>query len=496
MDEQTYIKEARINAITKRDLEMQLVNKKTALLPVSFSGTATYISYNPDEFNLESNELVREWIRDLRVNNEQKETLVHNICQHDAFITLFSLNGLRKIGIPNFLYYHGVVSFNNNFFALSEQVFNQEYKNWPTFTDICKTESFECIFEFFISILLAVYNAYHNFEYTHYDLTCDNILMKPIENISFDVEYTFRKSKLYINNKNYVPLISNQEKSYVRLNIDGFDKSFGYNNIQAIPFEVEGIYCDRGFVIRDAYSLLKSVLGITQEHNPEVYEKFSRFGAFFSDGMDRKFLPYNEGTKDIHLGDFIAHLIMNNLSLVRFESKNVLLRCAGVQLEVKNNTSEYYTYKNLIQLYDYYRIHKLKEIGTIDNTMIKKEMTKYETLKEELSEHITIHQISNAKSLIGNKKYMSILIDNLIDLIRYYNNWERLKTRMVITSHLNDSSDSMNELIELYNGLYEEHRYYYDATIKHFIRLKNLTRENKEIYDALVEYVLFLESIE
>jgi hypothetical protein len=117
MDEQTYIKEARINAITKRDLEMQLVNKKTALLPVSFSGAATYISYNPDEFNLESDELVREWIRDLRINNEQKETLMHNISQHDAFITLFSLNNLRKTGIPNFLYYHGVVSFNNKYFA-------------------------------------------------------------------------------------------------------------------------------------------------------------------------------------------------------------------------------------------------------------------------------------------------------------------------------------------------------------------------------------------
>jgi hypothetical protein len=128
--------------------------------------------------------------------------------------------------------------------------------------------------------------------------------------------------------------------------------------------------------------------------------------------------------------------------------------------------------------------------------MIKKEMIKYETLKEELSEHIAIHQIPNAKNLIGNKKYMNILIDNLIELINYYNNWERLKTRMIIVSALNNETENMNELTELYNVLYEEHRLYYEATIKHFIKLKNLTRENKEIYDALVEYVLFLESIE
>jgi len=123
-------------------------------------------------------------------------------------------------------------------------------------------------------------------------------------------------------------------------------------------------------------------------------------------------------------------------------------------------------------------------------------MAKYETLKEELSEHIAIHQIPNAKSLIGNKKYMNILIDNLIELINYYNNWERLKTRLIIVLDLNDRADNMNELTELYNKLYEEHKLYYDATIKHFIKLKNLTRENKEIYDTLVEHVLFLESIE
>jgi iron complex outermembrane receptor protein len=80
---------------------------------------------------------------------------------------------------------------------------------------------------------------------------------------------------------------------------------------------------------------------------------------FFSDGMDNKFLPYNEGTKDIHLGDFIAHLILNNLSLVKFESKNVLLRCSGVQLEIKNSSSDYYTYKNQEDNYqqDNFQLH-------------------------------------------------------------------------------------------------------------------------------------------
>ena len=496
MNEQSYIKSAKINAVNKRDIELQLINRKASLLPVTFSGTPAFISYNPDEYNMESEELVKEWIRDLRFDNEQKETLVHNITEHDAFVTMFSLNGLRKAGIPNFLYYHGVVNFGNNFFALTEQVFNKEYKNWPSFADICKTESFESIFEFYISVLLAIYNAYHSFEYTHYGLSCEDILMKPLENISFDVEYLFRKSKVYVNNKNYVPIITNQDKSYVRLNVDGIDKSFGYNNTDDIPFEFKGIYCDRGFPIRDAYSLLYSILEITKEYNPGVYNKFLEFSKFFIEGVDKEFMLYHDGTKDIHLGDFIAHLILNNIELVRFESKNVLLRCSGVQLEVKNNSADYYTYKNLIQLYDYYRIYNLDTIENIDNTILKKEVNKYEMLKNNLSEHIIIHQIPNIKTLTSNKKYIIILTENLVELIDYYNNWERLTSRISIITTLNGNKDSMKDLLEMYNSLYEEHKKYYSAVIKHFIKLKNLIREDKSIYDSLIKYVLFLESIE
>jgi hypothetical protein len=495
MNEQSYIKASKLNASNKRDLEMQLLNRKSSLLPVSFSDKPTYVYYNPDNYNLESNELVKEWIRDLRINGENNQTLVHNITEHDAFVTLFVLNNLRKAGIPNFLYYYGVVNFNNSFYALTEQVFNKEYKNWPSFTDICRTQSFEIIFEFYLSILLSIYMANHKFSYTHYGLSCDDILMKPVENTSFDVEYKFRSNTVYINNTNYIPLITSQEKSYVKINIDENDKSFGYNDIGEIPFESKGIYYDKDFAITDAYSLLHSILNVTKECNTVVYKKFQHLSKFFKED-NTDFLPYHEETKNIHLGDYIAFLILNNEARVKFESSNTILRCSGVQLEVKNGPTEYYKYKNMIQLYDYYHIYKNSRIDDIDGNIIKKEIIKYENMKERINSHTIIHQIPNIQLLINNKKYIDIITKNLVELIMYYNNFERVSTSLTITQSLSSNIIPIRELYTLYKELYNDNKEYYDAIIDHFITIRNITRENKTIYNSFISYILFLESIE
>lgn len=499
MNEQSYIKASKINALSKKDLEAQLLNRKRSLLPITFSNSPTYVYYNPDDYNLESDELVNEWVRDLRINDEDRETLMHNVSGHDAFTTLFSLNNLRKAGVPNFLYYHGVVNFNDNFFALSEDVFNKEYKTWPTFTEICKKESFKTILEFYISVLLAIYTANHKFEYTHYGLTCDNIIMKPVENTNFDVEYTFRNKTVYITNKNYIPIITGQEKSYVRLNIDGTDKSFGYNNVDEIPFEFKGIYCDRGFAIADAYTLLNSILEVLKEYNMEAFEKFRELSSFFNGYVnltDDKFLLYHNGTKDIHLGDYIAYMLLKEETIIKFESKSALLRCSGIQLEIKNNSNEYYTYKNLIQFYDYCRIYNKFVINDSENNLIKKELIKYETLKTALSLRPIIYQFPKNKSLISNKKYIDVMTSNIAELIDYYNNWERLKTSLLIIGTLSRSIEPLQDIALSYNELAVENKVYYKVIISQFIILKNLTRENKDIYNTLIKYVLFLESIE
>jgi len=499
-NEAEYIKAAKLNASIKNDLEIKLLQNKSKLLPITFNKGKAYICYSPEENNIEAEELVKEWVRDLRLDNTNKEILTNNISSHDAFITLFCLNKLRKLGVPNFIYYYGVIKVDSNYFSLTEQVFNKEYKNWPTFKDICQTSSYEVIFQFYLSILLSIYTAHKYFEYTNYCLSCDTILMKPQENISFDVEYYFRNSRLFINNKDYVPLITNNEKSYVKMKVNNNVKSFGYNNIEDIPFEFKGIYCDRDFPITDAYSLLQSIIKVTQKTNSTVCEKFKRFNKFFTDNnyiqYNQETILYHKATENLHLGDYVAYLILSEESLVKFESGKSLLRCTGLNLEVKNNLSEYYNYKNLIQLYDYRRTMNVVKNFSVDESVIKREMSVLKILEDELSNHIIIHTIPKTNELLSNKKYIEILYDNLIELINYYNNWERLKTRILIVNNLSPSLESLSEISVLYSKIYNENKIYYDTLIAYLKELRKTLSENKELCNIFIDYVLFLESIE
>lgn len=499
-NEKEYIKSAKLNADIKRELEIKLLQNKNQLLPISFNQGRAYVCYSPEENNIESEELVKEWIRDLRLDNTNKEILTNSITSHDAFITLYCLNKLRKLGIPNFIYYYGVIRLGHNYFALTEQVFNKEYKNWPTFKEICEKCSYEEIFEFYLSILLSIYSAHKCFEYTNYGLTCDDILMKPQENVSFDVEYFFRNNRLYVNNKNYVPLLSSNEKSYVKMQVDGVMKSFGYNNKEDIPFEFKGIYCDKSFPISDAYSLLQSIIKVSEKINPIVSEKFKRFTKFFIDNnyvqFNEETILYHKATENLHLGDFIAYLILSEEKMVKFEPGKSLLRCTGLNLEVKNNFSDYYNYKNLIQLYDYRRTMNTVKNFTVDESAIKREMSVLKTLEGEITNHIIIHTIPKTNDLLSNKKYIDILYNNLVELINYYNNWERLKTRILILNNLSSSLNSLSEISILYSNIFNENKVYYDTVIAYLKSLRKVLAENRELQNEFIDYVLFLESIE
>ena len=495
-----YIKASKLNADIKKDLEVKLLQKKKQLLPIIFNENRAYVCYSPEENNIESEELVKEWIRELRIDNINKEILTNNITSHDAFITLYCLNKIRKLGVPNFIYYYGVIKFDNSYFALTEQVFNKEFKTWPTFREICEKCSYEEVFEFYISILLSIYSAHKYFEYTNYGLTCDNILMKPQENVSFDVEYHFRNNRLFINNRNYVPLITNNEKSYVKMKVDNNLKSFGYNNIAEIPFESKGVYYDKGFPITDAYSLLQSILKVSQKVNNNVFEKFNKFNKFFTDNgytqINQETIYYNKITENLHLGDYIAYLILTEENLVKFEPGKSLLRCAGLNLEVKNSFSEYYNYKNLIQFYDYYRTTNSSKNSQIDDSLIKRELSILKTLEEEITNHTIIHTIPSSSELLYNKKYIEILYENLIELINYYNNWERLKTRILIINNLSSSFEALSELSILYSTLFNENKIYYDMLISYLKDLRKILTDNSQLNNFFIDYVLFLESIE
>jgi len=250
--EETYIESSKYNAIVKQDIELKLLYQQSQSLPVFFEEQKAFVISNPNNYNLESDEIIMEWVRKLRIDGLIRETPMLKTTFHDSFVSLFSLNSLRKMGSPNFLYYYGIMTTESNVYALSEYTFNSDYKKWKTLEEVCGIQSYEVILKYYLSILLSIYQANHTCNYTHYNLKPSDILMKPVDEKEYETEYQFRGRNIYINNSHYIPLITNNHKSYINITLDGTNKSFGYNNIEDIPFEFKGIYCDRGFPITDA----------------------------------------------------------------------------------------------------------------------------------------------------------------------------------------------------------------------------------------------------
>ena len=507
--EETYIEASKYNAISKRELEEKLMYQNTQKLPVFFEGKEARIIFSPNKYSLESDEIVREWIRKLRIDGLNRETTMLRTSLHDAFVCLFSLNILRRTGSPNFLYYYGVMNNGSNIYALSEYAFNRDNKKWKTFEEICQTQSYETIIKYYLSIILSIYQANHSCGYTHYGLTPADIFMKPAEEKDYETEYQFRSTNIYINNGVYIPLITNHHKSYVNISIDGNSKSFGYNNIDDIPFEFKGIYCDRGFPITDAYSLLKHIMVIVRDTNFPVYERFYELSKFFNEisrGQEY-FIPYYEKSAGPTLGDFIDFIINRHSDIISYRITKPLVRCMGINLEIKPGIINYYSAKNLIQLYDLINFNLVDYSNDILESSLrqfqklymkesyKKELQRFETIKDFLNRHVIIYEIPDDTKLLHNKKYRDVLIKNMKSMVLYINEWEKAKTYLTLLKFLSKIDTEYNTLFTYYNTTITTNQGYYNTLIGELHKVREYMQNDETINSLFLNEVLLLQNL-
>lgn len=502
-----YISLAKRNAVIKKTMEIRTLYNNSQPLPIFLNDKEAHVFYSPFDSNLETDELVEEWVRKLKLDGLSEETMMMETTCHDIFVTLFALNNLRRLGIPNFLYYYGGVNVDTKFYSLTEYTFNTEYKNWSTLTDICKYQSYENILSHYLSILLAIYYANHVNEYSHYNLTSDDILMKPIDESDSQTEYNFRKVKVYINNHGFIPMITNHDKSYIRLNVDDSLTSFGYNDTSEIPFENKGIYSDTGFPITDAYRLLISILKVTYDHNPNVYKKLLKVYEYFDeDEPVNKFIHLYKRTENMRLGDFIAYILINNKSVYSETPDNSLVRCIGVNLEVKNKDSKYYIAKNMIQLHDMINFYKMihekseeiikREINLfVENNLkesVKKEMSRFEIYKNEINSHTIIYKVPDKINIMYNDKYLDLLCKNMRSMEIYLHTWKRVELGIKILENIKHIDESYVNILNDYIHLLENNKTYKEEIIRSFKDIKNMTSLDKYLYNKLISKNLFL----
>jgi len=542
-----YIEECKENAILKKKLEIELLQTKSAFLPIETSTFENNVYLSTFPGTLESHELVMEWIRELRLGNDYKDVLIHQISSHEAFIALYAVNSLRRNKNPNFLYYHGVVEIKgeesllsikeqikkspklesiekSTYYALTEDLFTEE-ENYDMFSlsfrDVCEKENWIVIVSYYISILLALSNANKDILYTNYDLNLDNIMMRNMNNPIFDVEYNFNNSNVWVTNYGYVPTITRYSKSYTKVYVENVLKSFGYNNISQIPYEPKGIYCDRGFVISDAYALLMYILECTHEKNIEAYEKIKIFHNFFSKDEPNKhfksryFVPYFDKTSNMTIERYIKYILKIYPEFVLSEPKNDVLRCIGFNLEIKSKTLDYYTIKNTIQLYDYIKYYtsfvnpenesilfEIVDRGIkhynkyYEKDNVNNDIDRINTIEFELYQHSVLFEFPENIDIMDNPKYIRIFSEYINSCIKYFNTWERVRIGMKIMTYLEKNSELIKDMNQSYKKVIDDNEEYYLDMYRNLINIRQKFRNNLSLYKKYKNQILFLETLE
>jgi len=312
-------------------------NYDTGLMDICLSGASKlYLSTFPG--NLENNERILEWIRNIRylVSTAPNEVDFANaiiklkqqyygmdtfqikaprLCQddsdkvsperldclvHEAFVGLYGLNALRKKGIPNFAYVYGGFESSPPIIhpdtkkilawgspePSNEQVFYTIFENTnytETLNESCKNDTYEVILSYFIQVILALKAANDYCHFTHYNLHTKNVILRKHITSSLDIEYSFGGKKIWIRSpRGNIATIQEFTTSYILINLDNAPKTFGYNNYEDVPFDSVGIYNDKQFVIGDAYKLLMHILGTTYLENKTAYTHLKPMFSFFS----------------------------------------------------------------------------------------------------------------------------------------------------------------------------------------------------------------------
>lgn len=127
-------------------------------------------------------------------------------------------SSLNKLNCINFNHVYGLFNseYKNYLFTVSDYIPHVKY-------DEILYRDIDYILSHFMQVVLALYYANKTMDYTHYNLTHKNVLIKPCNNIS--IKYLTPLGYRYINTED-VSIVINHKKSYIKNNKLVNNKSF------------------------------------------------------------------------------------------------------------------------------------------------------------------------------------------------------------------------------------------------------------------------------
>jgi len=180
---------------------------------------------------------------------------------HEAFIGMCALNSLREF-VPNFAYIYGTFISEPPFFSNDDKnILHWSYGTRKKFQFIAyenitpqknlseelKTCNSVRFFSWLIQIILALNVAYEKFKFTHYDLHCNNVILR-VSDDQDHICHEYDDEKFYVKTFGEIATIIDYGYSYVCHD----NKHYGCVN----EFTEYGIKRDSSFLVHDIFKFL------------------------------------------------------------------------------------------------------------------------------------------------------------------------------------------------------------------------------------------------
>lgn len=325
---------------------------------------------------------------------------------HEMLVGLYVTNSLKKY-IPNFAYlYAGIANTNE---IIYENVFNN-----ITLRQYIKKCSASQFLNIYMQLVYALKWAYIQFDYTHYDLHNDNVIVKTTE--PKQILYYTENGKEYLQTESIATIID-FSSSHFKLSERHFGKG-GY--------EKYSIYSYKSNIFHDLYKILMfSLLESYNTKNTAVFNEAVKIFRYFNTYEDAKSalstqyeylfsLPLDENTKQFDIDNFAKYIRQN--CNCNFISKNKF-DCP--------------LYESGFKEYDIKFSEKdLSNIIMVDLSTYKKEFILNEytvtLLKNMYTYMLEVKDSENLKFLIEIVKKNKEILDKIPNDIEWYNKNRKL----------------------------------------------------------------------
>jgi len=380
---------------------------------------------------------------------------------HELFIGIFGANDLRKY-VPNFVWTYGgfkcsmpiddgknVISYCRDTGTLYDYLLLENIIGISV-QDFIEYNTADQFIALYLQLLYALYKAYKEIDFTHYDLHIDNTLIKTSNDLK-SIYCETENGNEWCNTTNII-MIFDFGRSHMKLN--GRDYGYYYHNNR-------GISANRAFPMHDAYKFLCFSLNQMLDNDDEKFNYISPILNFFNKTDDprdiieeqvgrRYDLPPLDELVNTSLLELTAY-IRSKFNIPNFTSKakGDIISCRGqctsetqiiADLDSKNNiphdmiTLQTYIlrldnseirekYNQIRSMYYQFKPECIKDLETFRNKFnieIKKiNFSRYTNIlnKSDISELNSIIFMDTYKFFVTQVITYSAIVNNYKDLI-------------------------------------------------------------------------------